>query len=108
MTILTTRDGADLPATAVEEGFPLLVRLDRDWFDFSQAKAKGEDVRFSAEGQALAYQIEEWDAEKGAATIWVRVPTIKGNGHQELKMYWGKADAGSESNGKAVFNESNG
>ena len=108
MTILTTRDGADLPATAVEEGFPLLVRLDRDWFDFSQAKAKGEDVRFSAEGKALAYQIEEWDAEKGAATIWVRVPTIKGNAHQELKMYWGKADAGSESNGKAVFNESNG
>ena len=107
--ILTTPAGANLPAAAVEEGFPLLVRLDKDFFDFSQAKAKGEDVRFATSGgEALPYQIEQWNAASGTASIWVRIPTIKGNARQEIKMYWGKADAASESNGKAVFNESNG
>jgi len=106
--VLTTPEGANLPATALEEGFPLLVRLNKDWFDFSQAKARGEDIRFSAEGKPLSYQIDEWDATAGMAGIWVRIPTIKGNARQEIKMYWGKADAKSESSGSAVFNDSNG
>ncbi len=109
LTILTTPEGADLPASASVEGFPLLVRLHRDWFDFKQAKAGGEDVRFSSNtGAALAYEIEEWDAAKGVASIWVRVPRIVGNARQTIRMQWGKADAASESDGKAVFNESNG
>jgi hypothetical protein len=56
--LLTTPEGADLPATASEENFPALVRLNKDWFDFSQAKALGEDIRFSREGTPLAYQVE--------------------------------------------------
>jgi len=106
--ILTTPDGANLPATAAEENFPLLVRLNKESFDFTQAKATGEDIRFAAGGKPLAYQIEEWDATQGVASIWVRIPSIKGNARQEIKMYWGKADAPGESNGAAVFNESNG
>ena len=106
--ILTTPEGTDLPATASEEGCPLLVRLTKETFDFSQAKANGEDIRFAAGGKALAYQIEEWDAAKGVAAIWVRIPVIKGNARQEIKMHWGKPDASSESNGTAVFNASNG
>ena len=107
--ILTTPEGANLPASATVEGFPLLVRLHKDWFDFTQAKANGEDVRFSTSiGAPLAYQIEEWDAAKGTASIWVRVPQIKGNERQELRLHWGKSDAASESSGSAVFNESNG
>ena len=75
----------------------------------AQAKAGGDDIRFAdAAGTPLAYQIEEWDAAAGTASIWVRIPVIKGNAHQEIKMFWGKADAVSESKGKAVFNESNG
>ncbi|MEI7927266.1 MAG: DUF2341 domain-containing protein [Verrucomicrobiales bacterium] len=109
MYILTTPEGANLPATAAEEGFPLLVRLNTDGFDFSQAKANGEDIRFAdASGKPLAYQIEDWDAAAGSASIWVRMPTITGNAHQAIKMFWGKTDAGSESSGTAVFNESNG
>ncbi len=109
LTILTTPDGADLPRGAVVEEFPLLVRLDKDWFDFTQAKAGGEDVRFSTEtGKALAYEIEEWDAAKGTASIWVRMPRIAGNSRQTLRMHWGKADAESDSNARAVFNDSNG
>ncbi len=109
LILLTTPDGANLPAPASEDGFPLLVRLHRDFFDFSQAKANGDDIRFSTrDGESLPYQIEEWDPAKGIASIWVRIPTIKGNARQEIKLHWGKADAASESSGKAVFNEANG
>ncbi len=106
--ILTTSEGANLPATAEEKEFPLLVRLHKDFFDFSQAKGDGTDLRFSAGGKPLAYQVEEWDAANGAASIWVRIPVIRGNTCQEIKLHWGKADAASESSGLAVFNESNG
>ena len=107
--VLTTPEGADLPATAVVENFPLLVRLDKDWFNFSQAKSRGEDIRFSAgTGQPLAYQIEEWDAERGTASVWVRVPVIKGSERQPITLHWGQPNAVSESNGKAVFNADNG
>ena len=107
--ILTTPEGADLPASTSEEGFPLLVRLHKDFFDFSQAKANGEDIRLSTtDGTPLSYEIEEWDASKGTASVWVRLPRIRGNARQEIKLHWGKADAASESSGAAVFNESNG
>ena len=80
MAVLTTPDGANLPAGAVVEGFPLLVRLNRDWFDFSQAKPDGADLRFTMEmGEPLPHQIEQWDAAGGTASIWVRVPRIEGN-----------------------------
>jgi len=107
--ILTTPEGADLPASATEKGFPLLVRLHRDFFDFSQARPKGQDIRFfTSTGTALPYQIERWDVANGTACIWVRIPTIQGNARQEIKVRWGNRDAASESDGKAVFNGSNG
>jgi hypothetical protein len=106
--ILTTAEGANLPATASEEGFPLVVRLNKDWFDFSQAKANGEDIRFATgTGEPLACQTDEWDPNAGTAAIWLRIPTIKGQAHQEIKMFWDKPDAASESSGAAVFNASN-
>ncbi|MFM9962719.1 MAG: DUF2341 domain-containing protein [Planctomycetaceae bacterium] len=109
MWLLTTPEGADLPAEASVEGFPLLVRLHRDFFDFRQAKPNGDDLRFSSSsGERLAFQIEEWDATNGTASVWVRVPKIVGNSRQEIRMQWGNAAASSESNGQAVFNESNG
>ncbi|HNQ90660.1 MAG TPA: DUF2341 domain-containing protein [Verrucomicrobiota bacterium] len=107
--ILTTPEGADLPASATERDFPLLVRLHQDFFDFSQAKSQGEDLRFSASaGAPLAYQIEEWDGARGVASLWVRLPVIRGNARQEIRLHWGNADAASESSGAAVFNLSNG
>ncbi len=107
--VLTTPEGADLPASASLDGFPLLVRLDRDSIDFHQARRNGEDLRFSLPGgEPLSYQIEDWDRPNLLASIWVRVPQIHGNSRQEIKLHWGHAKAESESNGKAVFNESNG
>ncbi len=107
--ILTTPEGADLPPEAKVSGFPLLVRLNADWFDFGQAQPTGADVRFSSgDGSALAYQIEHWDPQQGTASIWVRIPSIQGNARQELRMHWGNPAAASESSGPAVFNPSNG
>src|SRR3954447_16875512 len=64
--VLTTPEGADLPASASVEDFPLLVRLHKDFFDFGQANRNGDDLRFaSSKGESLAYQIEEWDAANG-------------------------------------------
>ena len=107
--LLTTPEGANLPASAAESNFPVLLRLRKESFNFSQAKPNGDDLRFATtSGAPLAYQIEQWDAAAGTASIWLRLPSIKGNTRQEIKVLWGKADALSESNGKAVFNESNG
>ena len=81
--LLTTPEGANLDASASVDDFPLLVRLHKDFFNFSQAKAKGEDIRFStADGKPLAYEIDEWDPASGTAAIWVRIPHIKGNARQ--------------------------
>lgn len=107
--ILTTPDGADIPATALERDFPVLVRLDKDFFDFAQARPQGEDIRFSTPaGEVLAYQIEEWEPVAGRASIWVRIPAVTGNARQAIRMHWGKSDAAGESRGSAVFNAANG
>ncbi|MDC0218614.1 DUF2341 domain-containing protein [Verrucomicrobia bacterium] len=103
MYLVTTSAGANLPASAIEKNFPLLVRLNQEYFDFSQAKPRGEDIRFSAKGKPLAYQVEHWDAAGGNADIWVRIPTIKGNDQQAIKMHWGNEKVPSESGGERVF-----
>lgn len=108
LAILTTPDGANLPESASVKEFPLLVRLSKETFNFSQAQPHGEDVRFSADGKPLAFQIDMWDAALGVAAVWVRIPVINGNTRQLITMHWGKADAESQSNGKAVFSASNG
>jgi hypothetical protein len=77
IAILTTPDGANLPASATEREFPVLVRLHKDFFDSSQAKAAGEDLRFSVEGKPLAYQIDDWNPATGTASIWVRMPSSR-------------------------------
>ena len=106
--INTTPHGADLPADVVVTDFPILLRLSSAFFDFSEARPDGADLRFSAAGKALAYEIEDWDAAKGSASIWVRTPQITGNSRQELRMHWGNPDASTLSDGKAVFGGDNG
>lgn len=107
--IITTPLGANLPESESVNEFPLLVRLHHDTFDFSQCKASGDDIRFAdISGTPLPFQIDFWDAEQKAAAIWVRVPTITGNANQEIHLYWGNELAGSVSDGRCVFNQSNG
>lgn len=64
------------------------MRLDKDFFDFRQARAGGEDIRFStAAGDPLPYQIEEWDAAKGRASVWVRRTPGKDERPEENQFY---------------------
>lgn len=105
--VLTTADGANLPAGAVERDFPVLLRLHRDFFDFRAAAPDGSDVRFATpSGQPLAHAIDEWDATAGVAAVWVRIPVIRGQEQQEVRMQWGRA--GDPSAAGAVFSRSNG
>ena len=107
--LITTAEGANLPASAVVRDFPVLVTLRGDFFDFQQAKPRGEDLRFFGDdGKPLAYEIDECNPERGMASVWVRVPVIRGQSRQEIKVRWGNPSALSESNAKAVFNKSNG
>jgi hypothetical protein len=109
ITILTTPEGAGLPASAVVADFPLLVRLHRDGFDFSKAAAKGADLRFTdATGAPLAHQIDDWDASGGTAAVWVRIPRIEGNARQTIRMHWGDPAAAAKPDRQSVFDASNG
>ena len=105
----TTAEGAAMPATAGVENFPVLIRLNRDFFDFDQARPHGEDFRVStAAGMPLSYEVESWNRTNGTAAVWVRVPWIRGGERQELKLYWGHPTATNASSGAAVFNAENG
>jgi hypothetical protein len=109
LPILTDAAGVDLPATTTVEGFPLLVRLQGDWFPFAEAKPRGEDLRFTdGAGQVLPHQIESWQGGVGNAAVWVRIPRIVGQQRQLLHLHWGKAEAPDASSGPAVFGEDNG
>lgn len=108
MHVLTTPEGADLPASAVELDFPILVRLHHQFFDFSEALPLGQDIRFSANGSPLSYQIEVWDPDGGHAEIWVRIPQIRGNEQQAIKMHWGNQQVSSQSNSEQVFSTTTG
>jgi autotransporter-associated beta strand protein len=107
--VITTPEGANIPAGLTETDFPVLIRLNSGTFNFAEAQPDGRDIRFTtAAGTVLSYQIEQWDTAAGQAAIWVKLPTITGNARQELKMYWGKAGVATQSNGAAVFNAANG
>jgi len=104
----TTPNGADLPAAAVLEGFPLLVRLHADWFDFTLARPRGADLRFfGSDGKPLAFQIEQWNPEQGTASVWVRVPLIKGQDRQPITMQW-RGDSAQPLSDQKVFDATNG
>jgi hypothetical protein len=108
LVLNTTSGGAGIASTVT--GFPLLVRLKRDNFDFSQARPDGGDIRFAKpDGSPLPYEIERWDSQLQAAEVWVKVDTIRGNdAAQTIRMYWGNEAAADSSMGTAVFGAANG
>lgn len=108
LVLNTASSGAALASTLT--GFPLLVRLTADNFDFSQARPDGADIRFGKpDGRALPYEIERWDAQLRAAEVWVRVDTILGDdAAQTIRMHWGNAAAADSSIGTAVFGTADG
>jgi hypothetical protein len=104
----TTASGAGITTNVYN--FPVLVRLDKQSFNFDQAQSAGEDIRFTKNnGASLPYEIEHWDDNTGAAAIWVKVDTIYGNdSSQSIIMYWGNQTAKNESDSRNVFDTSAG
>jgi hypothetical protein len=104
----TSSSGANVGGAVTN--YPVAVVLTATNFDFSQAKALGEDIRFgNAMGNPLPYEVEMWDQAAKVAAIWVRVPMIAGNdANQSINMYWGNPTAGDASDSKSVFPTSDG
>jgi hypothetical protein len=103
ITMNTTAGGAAVMGNV--ENYPVAVALNAQNFDFTQAKALGEDLRFgAADGTPLPYHVEMWDQTAKVGAAWVRVPRVMGNSEaQSINMYWGNAAAGDAGDSKAVF-----
>jgi hypothetical protein len=103
LAINTTPTGAGVAETIAN--FPLLVRLDGSNFDFSQADARGRDIRFAgATGRHLHFDIERWDAAGKKAEIWVQVDSVYGNDDsQAITMLWGNPAAAAYNGSTQVF-----
>ncbi len=86
------------------DDFPILVTLDTNRFDYSLAKANGEDLRFvDANGQLLSHEIETWDPS-GRSSIWVKVPRIDASSSTDsIHLYYGNAAAADIQNPTAVW-----
>jgi hypothetical protein len=99
----TTAAGAGVMGNVPK--YPVAVTLNAMNFDFAQAMANGEDIRFAtATGTLLPYSIELWDQAGKQAAIWVKVDVMGNNNTQTIVMHWGNPDAQSASNSKQVFN----
>lgn len=87
-----------------EPGFPLLVRLTRENFVFSQAYPNGRDLRFVHGGKLLDHETTRWDTSAGVADIFVRIDTVKMDAPFEpVTLYWGNPSATDLSDGRRVF-----
>ncbi|MGL1887318.1 MAG: DUF2341 domain-containing protein, partial [Reichenbachiella sp.] len=105
-TLNTTASGADVSGTVTD--FPVLIRLTASDFTFANARGNGEDIRFAtAANVPMDYEIERWDSTNAVAEMWVKVPSIAGNSTTNIKMFWGRAEPTSKSDGAAVFEPSN-
>ncbi len=105
----TTAAGAGVMASVTK--YPVAVVLNAQNFDFSQAKASGEDIRFTKmDGTTLLpFNIEAWDKAAQTAAIWVKLDEVKGNDNaQSFLMHWGNPEAGSASDPKTVFSMGDG
>lgn len=93
-----------LGLTGTEFGFPLLVRLTKENFVFSQAYPNGRDLRFVHMGRLLDHETTRWDTSAGMAEIFVRIDTLKLDASFEpITMYWGNPSASDISDGRRVF-----
>jgi hypothetical protein len=104
----TTESGAGTKADLYH--VPVLIRLNKDNFDFISARQSGDDIRFAKpDNTLLPYQIERWDAAQEYAEIWVKIDTVYANDSTHyFTMRWGNTDAQSMSNGPDVFDTSAG
>lgn len=108
LVLNTSASGADIAGTVT--GFPVLIRLNGENFNFAQCQKEGADIRFSASDSVfLPCEIGRWDEASQRAEFWVKVDTIRGgDSTQTITLYWGNQQASLMSNGAAVFDTGNG
>ncbi len=90
-------------------GFPVLVHLTTNNFDFTSANTTGKDIRFvdSDNTTTLDYEIESWNGTANEAWIWVRVPTLSGNFNNDyMWLYYGNASASDNQSPANVWESS--
>jgi hypothetical protein len=86
-------DPARVPPDSLD-AFPLLLRLRRPGFDFSEAAAGGSDLRVTtAAGEPLPFAVERWDSLSGRAEIWVKWRTLGTGPDRTLRLFWGNPGA---------------
>lgn len=102
-------EGADsLPPSSLD-GYPALVRLTAANFDFAEARAAGEDLRFTdRDGAPLAHAIERWDAGARRAEIWVSLRRPATGHAGRFRMHWGNASARPRTDSAALFDTAQG
>jgi hypothetical protein len=107
ITLDTTATGANVTGDVPK--YPVAIALTATNFDFTQAKDKGADLRFTTpDGTMLPYAIEFWDSAAKVAAVWVKVD-VKGNDKtQSITMSWGNADAPDASDSHKVFDTADG
>jgi hypothetical protein len=85
--------------------FQIRVTLDASNFDFAQSQPAGNDLRVTdASGtKQLNFWVEQFDAAKQQATVWVKVPQLPAGADTTLYLYAGNNAAPSLSSGRRTF-----
>jgi hypothetical protein len=107
ISLNTSAAGAAVTGNVLD--FPVLIRLTKNNFIFTQANANGSDLGFARSDTALLpHEIERWDPATELAEVWVNVDTVFGNdSSQYITLYWGNTQATDSLNDAAVFDTSN-
>ena len=90
ISLNTTTNGADIKENLMD--VPILIRLHSGNFDFSNAQAEGQDIRFvsSDDTRLLKHHIERFDIIDEMAAIWVKLPRLSAQSDQDfIWMYYG-------------------
>ncbi|NLG19549.1 MAG: hypothetical protein GX556_19685 [Fibrobacter sp.] len=72
--------------------FPVLIRLNRENFDFGSARENGSDLYFTGKDNALLpHEIEYFNSDEMEAAVWVLLDTVYGSQDtQFVNMHWGQ------------------
>lgn len=92
-------------AGAALTNYPVKLTLTSSNFDFSRARAGGQDIRVTAADGVtiLPHWLETYDSGAQTAIVWVRVSSIPAGGSVSLWLYAGKPSAADIQDGSAVF-----
>lgn len=87
------------------DNIPIPVKLTPGTVDYTRFAADGRDIRFVADGVALAHEVEAWNSE-GDSWIWVQVPRIEAlSTATTVHLYHGNPDADDVADPSAVWSD---